>query len=73
MVSVSACHAVVVGLFPGQVPVSKRILRQIVDVAQCKVNGATSMICRKIIFETGPWSHRRESNGMQALEFGSAA
>ena len=31
-----------------------RILPQIVDVAQCKVNRATSTIYRKILFKTRP-------------------
>ena len=36
------------------VPVSKIILRQIVDVDLRLVNGSTSTICPKILFETKP-------------------
>ena len=39
-----------------QCPISKRILRQSVDAALCKVNGARSTICRQILFETEPMS-----------------
>ena len=38
--------------FIWQSAVSKRILRQIVDLAQCLVNGSTCTICRKILLET---------------------
>ena len=37
-----------------QGPVLQRILRQIVNVAQCPVNRAMIAICRKILCKTGP-------------------
>ena len=34
-------------------PISRRILRQIVNVAKCNVNGAMVAICGKILCKTG--------------------